>query len=120
MKPNIRAIRDKRLKEANEKAEEAHAKAHEKGKGKGHEKHHDDPPTPVSADLVRPPDGIGIVDTIPPPPVSAEPVVTIVPDNADAVIKDMKDFTWNKKPKKQKKQKKQKKTRRDFDGDSSL
>ncbi len=52
MKPNIRAIRDRRLKEANEKAEEAksHAKAHDKGLGKGHEKHHDDsPPPPVSA-----------------------------------------------------------------------
>ena len=89
MKPNIRAIRDKRLKEANEKA---HEEAHEKSKGKGHEKHHDDPP----------------------PPVSVESVVTIVPDNAEDVLESMKDFTWNKK---QKKQKKQKKTRRDFDDD---
>ena len=85
------------------KSAEFKSKAHDKGLGKGHEKHHDDPPP-------LPPPPVSAVPT----PVSAEPVVTIVPDSAEDVLESMKDFTWNKK---QKKQKKQKKTRRDFDDD---
>ena len=116
MKPNIRAIRDRRLKEANEKAEEArakaHEKAHEKSKGKGHEKHHDDPPTPVSADLVRPSDGVGVVDSIP------EPVIPVM--GWEEVEEEEVEEKKPKKPKKTKKAKKTKKNKnkslwRDYD-----
>lgn len=45
MKPEIRAIRDKRLKD--------HEKAHEKAKGKGHKKHHEPKPEPEVQDIVQ-------------------------------------------------------------------
>ncbi len=77
--------RERNRRKGEEARSKGHAKAHDMGLGEGHEKHHDDPP-----------------------PVSAEPVVTIVPDNAEDVIESMKDFTWNKKQRKPKKQKKQK------------
>ncbi len=90
--------KERNRRKSEESRSKGHAKAHDMGLGKGHEKHHDDSP---------------------PPPVSAEPVLTIVPDDAEDVIESMKNFTWNKKPKKQKKPKKSKKLWRDSDDVSS-